>query len=390
MKTKIASIIVLLFVAGDLTGQGVQIGGHIKIESGSVLNVMGNADINNGTLTIDPGGLLLMGNLKNLSVNNGGRIKLIGDDVNQPIISSSGYFYFNVYHGGTISAQNALIERMAENGLYIYDGATIDPDHPLHNCIFQDGSPGSTLLTIENNQILTINGAEFNHTPGIEMHNVVKLNDQGKVTFTNFTGNFGGEEFELDPNARIHWIAVIPFELALQNLSIENGQDTCFDALQMISVAGGGSTFIVESGARAELIAGHRVLLLYGTLIESGGQLHAWITEDASFCQNEKSLIAAKEEVAPGIESDKLSTPYSTAFRIYPNPVTTFLTVEILKQALMPVAIEIYDFVGKCLQSSMLPVTAIHQLNFADYPRGIYLIRLETSYEAVVVKIIKQ
>lgn len=384
-------MMLLLAFASVVSAQGVQVGGHIKVESGAILSVMGNVDIDNGTLTIDPGGRLLLENLKTLSVNNGGRIRVIGDDEDQAMISSPGFFYFNVYSGGTIAAENALIERMEGGGLQIHNGAQIDPEHPLRNCIFQDGSPGSTLLTINNNQILTINGVEFNHTPGIELHNVAKVNDEGKITFTNFTGNFGGEEHELDPNSRIHWIAVIPFDLVLQNISLSSGQDTCFDALQMISVAGGGATFVVESGARAELIAGEKILLLYGTLIESGGRLHAWITEDASFCQNEKSLIAAAEEIAPGIGPDKLSVSNNASFRVYPNPVSAILTIEVLKPDLTKaVEIEIYDFVGKCLQNQLLTAGGSQQFDFSGFPKGIYLIRLRDGHETIVVKIIKQ
>ncbi len=390
MKTQLIIIIVLLVITGRIAAQGVQVGGHIRVESGAILSVMGNVDIVNGTLTIDPGGQLLLENLKNISVNAGGLIRVIGDDENHAVISSPGFFYFNVFEGGTISAENALIERMTGNGLNIKDGAMIDPEHPLYNCIIQNGSPGSTLLTIDNNQIITINGVEFNHTPGIELNNVAKYNDQGKITFTNFRGNFGGDAYELDPNARIHWIAVIPFDLALQNMTIENGQDSCFDALQMISVAGAGTTFVVESGARAEFIAGQRVLLLYGTLTESGGQLHAWITEDASYCQNGKSLVAVADEIAPGIGPDILPNPNNISYRIYPNPVSTILHIEVLKPDISQVVeFEIYDFVGRCLQSRAIMANAYHQFDFTDLPKGIYLLRFKDGIDAKVVKIIR-
>ncbi len=391
MKTQMMIIIILLVITGRMSAQGVFVSGNVRVESNAILSVMGNIDIDNGTLTIDPEGKLLMGNLKSLTVDDGGTIRVIGDDVNKAIISSPGFFHFNILNGGTIAAENALIERTEGNGLQIHEGAQIDTEHPLQKCIFQDGSPESTLLTINNNQVLTINGVEFNHTPGVELYNVMKNNDEGKITFTNFTGNFGGEENELDPNSRIYWIAFIQFDLDLQNISIGSGKDTCINALQMISVAGGGTTFIVESEAQAELIAGEKILLLYGTLIKKGSQFHAWITEDASFCQNEKSLVTVAQEASSDTPKVNLPIPKEASFRVYPNPVSTLLTIENLKpENKVNGEIEIYDFIGKQLESKTLTANTYQQIDFTGFPMGIYMIRLKKGSETVLLKIIKQ
>jgi hypothetical protein len=76
----------------------------------------------------------------------------------------------------------------------------------------------------------------------------------------------------------------IPANRMVQNVTIPSGQSNCYDATQNVITAGSGTTFIVQSGGEASLIAGYSVLMLPGTLAQSGCYLLASITTNGSYC----------------------------------------------------------------------------------------------------------
>lgn len=70
----------------------------------------------------------------------------------------------------------------------------------------------------------------------------------------------------------------VPQNLNLQGFKIVNGETACYGAYQTITLAGGSSTFQVQSGGNTTLIAGQKVSMLPGTTVQSGGHLWAYIT----------------------------------------------------------------------------------------------------------------
>ncbi len=84
-------------------------------------------------------------------------------------------------------------------------------------------------------------------------------------------------------------LASVPYNLLLQNMIISSGQSECFDATHTITVAGSSTTFTLQSGGEASLIAGHSILLLPGTFIQSGGRLMGKITTNGTYCSSEPS-----------------------------------------------------------------------------------------------------
>ncbi len=64
---------------------------------------------------------------------------------------------------------------------------------------------GGTLLNINNDQNLEIENAIFPANTWGGLYNVTKSNNAGNVTFIGATGGFAGENFDNDPNNRIHW-----------------------------------------------------------------------------------------------------------------------------------------------------------------------------------------
>jgi len=188
--------------------------GTLSID-GADFYLVGDVNINDGgVLSLHDNGLLSLSNSYSLDVNNGGIIEVIGSAGNEATIHSpSGSHSFEVNNGGTISAEYATFEYMNSNGVWVKDGAIVDPAHPFSNCTFQhgDNTGMSTFLAINNNQTLTIDGASFPVNPGgTTSYNITKSMDQGNVTFTNASGVFAGPTFEYDSFDRINWTGFTP------------------------------------------------------------------------------------------------------------------------------------------------------------------------------------
>jgi hypothetical protein len=83
-----------------------------------------------------------------------------------------------------------------------------------------------------------------------------------------------------------------------------NGQSECYDATQTITTAGSSTSFIVQSGGEAILIAGQNILVLPGTLMQSGGYVMAKITTIGQYCSAEPP---ATEEI-PSTPPERLKS----------------------------------------------------------------------------------
>jgi len=386
MKTILTFSLSILLTAGTALAQGIKIGTNMIMTGGAVMYVDGNVDIdNNGDLKLESGSTLKISDGNTLTVNDGGKLTLMGEDGNPVTITSAGYFVFIVSSGGTIGAEYAAFEKMSGDGLNVLSGATIDPAMPLHNSIFQNGSMASTFLTINNSQELTINGVAFISIPGNELYNVAKTLNIGEVTFTNFSGNFAGEDYENDPFNRIHW-GEEPLNRLVENVTVTNGQELCFDAVQTITV----QDLVVQSGGTIHLVAGQSVLLLPGVIVEANGYLRAWIDTDGIYCLNAKAIVAAADQPIPEIMFEE-AKPLAEGIRVFPNPTTGIFTLELPKSSENTTAnVEIYGMMGELVQQTSLFGERSYQFNLSNQPRGIYIMRVMLGENLYMEKVIRQ
>ncbi|MEZ5195949.1 MAG: hypothetical protein R2764_05995 [Bacteroidales bacterium] len=176
----------------------------VQIPSSSTIRIAEDLNIYDGELEMNENTEIYVQN--ELNVQNGGILSVIGTPGNGCIVSAyPNYGIFEVMSGGTISAEYTTFEYFEGAGVVVANGATIDPLHPFTNCTFTEGTSGGKLLTINNNQILTIDGANFPANTWSGTFNVSKTLNQGQITFTNFSGDFSDEPFENDPYDRIIW-----------------------------------------------------------------------------------------------------------------------------------------------------------------------------------------
>ena len=185
--------------------------GHTAEFSGDIIVNSG------GKITVGAGSVLIVGSDYNLDVNSGGVIEILGVSGNPATIThdGSGYYNFNINSGGSISAEYGIFEYMTDDGVDINSGGLVNPLKAFNHCEFRNGQAGGSMLTIDNDQTLVVEGATFPSNSWGSLYNVSKFLNTGNVTFTEFTGDFSGEDFDHDPNNRINW-EVSGFNLSLK------------------------------------------------------------------------------------------------------------------------------------------------------------------------------
>ena len=176
--------------------------------------------------------------------------------------------------------------------------------------------------------------------------------------------------------------------LPLKNITIPAGQFSCYNALQTITVAGDGTTFIVENGGNAQMVAGHKITLLPGTKGNHGSYLHAYISRNGAYCCNYIPPVKAASDVASIID---LLVVDKSFFKVYPNPTSGTFTLELngIKDG-SKVSVEIYGILGERILKSDLYGSKQHVFDLSAKQHGIYLIRVMSGDETGMTKIIKQ
>lgn len=177
----------------------------------------------------------------------------------------------------------------------------------------------------------------------------------------------------------------------LQDLTVPGGTNTCYSAIQDIVVAGNGTTFLVQSGGSATMVAGHKVSYLPGTMVYPGGTMHGYITTNGQYCNNKNTGgdIGSEETISDSIP--KADGTENRDFRIYPNPTTGTFILE-LTDVRVPskVNVEIYSIRDEKIATSELKGVKKQEFSLSDKPTGIYFIRVVSGNFAGTGKIVKQ
>jgi hypothetical protein len=170
-------------------------------------------------------------------------------------------------------------------------------------------------------------------------------------------------------------------------MNVVTGMSACYNATQVINVAGGGSTFLVQSGGSATLIAGQRVSMFPGTTVEQGGYLDAHITTSGQYCN---TWPQAMPVVVSGVqERQQENDPWFV--KAWPNPTTGSITLMLNPLvSLGECRVELYDMRGVRVLSEVEPDLQVRQYSLADRKAGIYLLRVVCGGRAETVKVVKQ
>jgi hypothetical protein len=179
----------------------------------------------------------------------------------------------------------------------------------------------------------------------------------------------------------------VPVNTTLENVTVVTGADTCFNASNTITVAGGGTTFVVQNGGSATMIAGEKILYLPGTMVESGEYMLGHITLTNEYCVT----LPAAPMVAASVTGNDPLVAEKSSFRVYPNPTTGSFTIELIGNTLPVEAnIEVYGFRGNSVMKTSLSGTSKQVISLEGQPAGLYFIRIVSEGTPETGKLIKQ
>ena len=195
-----------------------------------------------------------------------------------------------------------------------------------------------------------------------------------------------------------------PQYLDVPETTIAGGESLCFNATGTVILGGSGKEFVVEVEGHADVIAGERILIKHGTRVEAGGSLHARISTDWCFPDDERHLHplatiyhdATPEEAPPTtLAHESLHDPLDAnsrfEFKVYPNPGHGIYTVALATEnTKIPASISIHSMMGELIATVDHVFCRQITINIADAKPGIYLLRVLYNKQLSTEKIIKQ
>jgi len=186
--------------------------GVLTIPNGVTLTVLGAVTVQTGCeISIGAGGNLALANGQTLTVDSGGKLKLVGTAATSATITSnSGAAAYNVVVNGTIEARYYTFDHLGTAGVSIEAGATIDATN-----FMQDGSfiypvnSSTTLLSLKrqipgnslSNMMFETNGSGAGAVTNIDTTGAAA----GTLNITSYSGDLGGPTLDTDPTYNISW-----------------------------------------------------------------------------------------------------------------------------------------------------------------------------------------
>jgi len=218
--------------------------------------------------------------------------------------------------------------------------------------------------------------------PGSIMLNFANNASSGYISVygTNSCGSGGGS-----PEFRV---TVIENNLTLENIFVAG--TVCYNAIQTITVAGNGTSFMVPAGGSVTLIAGQNILLKTGTTINAGGELHGYISTDGHYCESLHNPVV-NTPMQTGVEvPEPAGILHKRGLTLYPNPCSETCTVSIKGPSSKEIKrVEMYDLRGKRVFSEVLPGVTTYVCRVENLMPGIYQVVVTTSAGIERLKMIR-
>ncbi|HHN47371.1 MAG TPA: T9SS type A sorting domain-containing protein [Bacteroidales bacterium] len=177
--------------------------------------------------------------------------------------------------------------------------------------------------------------------------------------------------------------------LNLNDISIPPDPDDCFAASSQITV----SDFTVANGGSVTLVTGHsgKILLQEGTVVQNGGYLRAWIDVAGNYCDQPESMLATGMQDESLQQTFKLSERSQAGLKLYPNPTTGLITLEITDaETSGSISVQIFGIRGETIQQAILSGSHNYIFDLSGQAAGVYFLRLMMDGQVAFVKLIKQ
>ncbi len=175
--------------------------------------------------------------------------------------------------------------------------------------------------------------------------------------------------------------------LNIQNMSVGNGQDLCYNAIQTIHVAGNGTLFTVQPGGSVSFIAGQNIRFHEGASVNTGGRLHGYITATNQYCGQARSFLASDLST----DDPGASMPPGNSFKLFPNPNDGNFTLEWTGPGFDgSVEAEVFGMYGDCILKKRISSDQRNTFSLPLLPKGLYLVRVTGSTWNGTIKMIRQ
>lgn len=205
------------------------------------------------------------------------------------------------------------------------------------------------------------------------------------VTANNTCGSSQARTLEITATS------AYPSTLALQDVTITpDASPICYGATQTITLAGGGTYFVVQNNADVELVAGINIIMLPGTQVEYGGSMLARITQTSDYCVMTRSIVnnTSGETI---IREEILTNQHSQLFCVFPNPTTGLFTLELFEfEESSTITVEVYGMLGDRILHTTLPVEQYYLLDLSGKQTGMYFIKVMIEGRVGIEKLLKK
>jgi hypothetical protein len=182
-----------------------------------------------------------------------------------------------------------------------------------------------------------------------------------------------------------------PLDESVTNVNYPSGNNICSDAVNSITLAGGGSSVSFQSGSSVELIAGNTIRFLPGFHAFQGNYTHAWITTNGSFCDEVSSTVIIPQSEKNGIVDDgfnpKQGVSKEKSIKVYPNPNNGKFTIALTNIELGS-GIAIYNALGVKVYQSLVLDATLTDIELAGIRRGLYFVKVTDGKEQITRKMI--
>jgi len=295
------------------------------------------------------------------------------------------YAYLNSDAYGNLNTQNADLVTPALN-FAEYSSAEVTFSHFYRNYPGQTGTFSYSLDNVNWTPIAVFTTQSLN--PEIYTVSVPGAAGASQVRFKwNFTGTWGWY-WAIDDVM----ISGVPLNRELRDIAISDGATVCYSASQVITVAGAGTTFLVETGGEASLIAGQAIRFYTGTKVDPGGYLSAKIAPSGPFCSGPGYQPVITGTEANATPEPATSTPAGnrTLFSLHPNPNTGRFLIEFHTEepADEQAAILIYSPAGEVVYRTTVMTGQPLPVRLESCKPGLYILRVKIGNRQEAAKFI--
>ena len=175
--------------------------------------------------------------------------------------------------------------------------------------------------------------------------------------------------------------------LNVQNVAISDNQSECFDATNIITVAGSGSTVVIYSGGEANFIAGSKVVFNPGFFAHPGSEVNAYITTSGDYCSSLAPLVANTVNNEVISEIPDMVIYLSPEIKIYPNPSKGQFNIDFINNEILA-EIYVFNIQGMKVYQTTCKEQSNKEVDISYLPAGMYLIVIKTDNKVLREKLI--